>query len=119
MMRTMSMIRGAKAKVGLDSSFKPLGLSARLLLVDTAMDADGAIAGSIDAKEVHLSKYDSRYNTSQELMTIIREAHKQNNGLFASIAVANFGPGGGDDASWVWATDVSVDMRNAREERIA
>jgi len=112
MMRTMNMMRGAKAKLGLDSSFKPLGLSARLLLVDKAMDTDGAIAKAIDTQEVHYASYDSRYNTGQEIMTIIREAHKQNNGLFASIAVANFGPSG--DNTWVWATDVAVDMQNAR-----
>jgi hypothetical protein len=109
--RATSFMHG---KLGGAGHFKPTGNSARLLLVDAAMDTGNTMFSSVDHSAVHHVVYDSRSTTAKELISLIRECHKQNNGLFESIGVANYGPNP-QDLSWKWATDLVVDMADPKD----
>ena len=85
----------------------------KLILIDHQVDEEGLLAKSALA-DVKVVPYNSKTHTTQEVISLIRVAHRENRAPFASIAVANHGPAGGS-VSWTWATDLNVDLTNAQD----
>ena len=85
------------------------GVSLRLLLVDRQISPHGHLAAAA-LDTVHVVEYDSATATRNELVGLVREAHRQNGTPFLSIACANHGADAGKQ--WAWASDLAVDLRS-------
>ena len=86
------------------------GVSLRLLLVDKQTSPHGHLAAAA-LGEVHVVKFDSDHTNLTELVQLIREAHRQNQGPFESIAVAQHGADP-DTNLWTWASDCDIDLNS-------
>jgi len=85
------------------------GVSLRLLLVDKQVDKQGVLPHAA-LNSVHVVTYDAHSTTLAELISLIREAHRQNGAPFLSMAIAQHGA---DSAGqWEWTTDLTVDLKS-------
>lgn len=95
-------VAAARAKFsGGDAAAPP-----RLLLVDTAADATGALRRAA-LPSVTVIEWNSATQTLAELVASIASVRAERGAAFRSIAVANHGPAG-PNGLWRWATDVAV-----------
>ena len=85
------------------------GVSLRLLLVDKQVDAQDALPNAAIGC-VHIIKYDAKATTRDELVDLVREAHRQNGAPFLSIAVAQHGADA--EGQWAWTTDLTVNLKS-------
>jgi len=85
------------------------GVSLRLLLVDKQVDEQDALPHAA-LGSVHVVRYDAHTTTLDELIGLVREAHRQNTAPFLSIALAQHGP---DEVSqWAWTSDLTVNLKS-------
>merc|ERR1719159_616851 len=96
-------------KARLDAASTYHGVSLRLLLVDKQVDAEDVLPNAA-LDSVHVVRYDAHSTTLSELLSLIREAHRQNGAPFLSIAIAQHGA---DDAKqWTWTSDLVINLGN-------
>jgi len=85
------------------------GVSLRLLLVDKQVDAEDVLPHAA-LSCVHVVKYDAKATTLAELISLVREAHRQNTAPFLSMAIAQHGAD--SEGQWAWTTDLTVNLKN-------
>jgi len=85
------------------------GVSLRLLLVDRQVDEQDVLPHAA-LSSVHVVRYDAHTTTLAELISLVREAHRQNGAPFLSMAVAQHGAD--EHGQWAWTSDLTVDLNN-------